>query len=613
MKTKSIALALSVTLSMMSPLLAQNAPQRPARNAAANPNTANTPQWIWAPGKAADDQTLYVRKTFDLPQDPEMIKGMTATFWGSCDNVLAVTINGQSLGFSTEWQQPMSHDISKVIKPGKNTVAIRAVNQGGSAGLIARIIVNGPATKRTIIATDDTWKVIDVTDAAKDAPVQKYASPDYDDSAWQTARAIGKLGIAPWGNIAGGDGRPIAATPAESLELLPGFKAELLYTVPKATQGSWVAMTVDPKGRIIASDQTGYLYRVTVGQTPADIKVEKIDMPIGHAQGLLYAFDALYVVVNGAGIKGPDGKNNNSGLYRLTDTDGDDKYDKLETLTKIDGAGEHGPHAIRLSPDKQSLYLVAGNFTKTPKPLNPQSPHKNFAEDHLLIRNPDGGGHDPMIMAPGGWLARTDKDAKEWTLVCAGMRNTYDFAFNKDGEILNYDSDMEWDTGTPWYRPIRVLHLVSGGEYGWRNGTGKWPDFYPDSLGAVVNTGMGSPVGVTFGYGARFPARYQNAFLIEDWSYGKIYAVHVTPQGSSYTGTFETFVSGKGFPVTDMVVHPDGNLYVTIGGRGVQSGLYRISYVGGEPTSPANPPPPPPPPVRPALAAPPPPQHSITH
>jgi len=48
-------------------------------------------------------------------------------------------------------------------------------------------------------------------------------------------------------------------------------------------------------------------------------KVEKIDMPIGFAQGLLYAFDSLYVVVNGAGIKGPDGKANGSGLYRLTD------------------------------------------------------------------------------------------------------------------------------------------------------------------------------------------------------------------------------------------------------------------------------------------------------
>ena len=96
-----------------------------ARTAGAANRQAAGRKWIWAPGKAGDDQTLYVRKSFDLPQDPEIVKGMTATFWGSCDNVLAVTINGQSLGFSTEWQQPMSHDISKIIKPGKNLIAIR--------------------------------------------------------------------------------------------------------------------------------------------------------------------------------------------------------------------------------------------------------------------------------------------------------------------------------------------------------------------------------------------------------------------------------------------------------------------------------------------------------
>jgi hypothetical protein len=480
-RVRLIALGLAATLLTTSALLAQNANDRIA---APPPRPDNTPKWIWSDGKPADDQALLFRKAFDLPEDAEAVKGMTVHFWGSCDNVLSVNVNGHHIGFSTEWQMPMSHDITKLVKPGRNVIAIRGVNQGGSAGLIARVTINGPATKKNYVVTDESWRVFDVTTAAKDAQILKDGiSASFDDSSWKSARVIGKLGIAPWGALPGADGKPITATPADTLTLLPGFKAELLYTVPKTTQGSWVAMTVDPKGRLITSDQNGSLYRVTVGQTANDTKVEKIDQPIGHAQGLLCAFDALYVVVNGAGVKGPDGKQNGSGLYRLTDTDGDDKYDKLETLTKFEGAGEHGPHAIRLSPDKQSLYLTAGNFTKPPKPLNPQSPHKNWAEDHLLVRNPDGGGHDPHIMAPGGWLAKTDKDAREWTLVCAGLRNTYDFDFNADGEIFNYDSDMEWDTGTPWYRPIRVNLLVSGGEYGWRNGTGKWPGVLPRFAG----------------------------------------------------------------------------------------------------------------------------------
>ncbi len=145
---------------------------------------------------------------------------------------------------------------------------------------------------------------------------------------------------------------------------------------------------------------------------------------------------------------------------------------------------------------------------------------------------------------------------------------------------------MEWDTGVPWYRPTRVNHCVSGAEFGWRYGTGKWPDYYVDSVGSVVDIGLGSPTGVEFGAGAKFPHKYQRAFFIEDWTYGKIYAVHLEPKGASYTASFETFAEGRPFPVTDIAVNPkDGHMYVTIGGRRMQSGLYRIRYTGEEPTT----------------------------
>src|SRR5262245_33258378 len=57
--------------------------------------------------------------------------------------------------------------------------------------------------------------------------------------------------------------REPTATPAESLKVAKDFKVELLYSVPKEKQGSWVNMCVDPKGRLIVSDQYGGLFRVT--------------------------------------------------------------------------------------------------------------------------------------------------------------------------------------------------------------------------------------------------------------------------------------------------------------------------------------------------------------
>ena len=125
-----------------------------------------------------------------------------------------------------------------------------------------------------------------------------------------------------------------------------------------------------------------------------------------------------------------------------------------------------------------------------------------------------------------------------------GYRNTYDIAFNRAGDLFAYDSDMEWDLNTPWYRPTRVLMVASGSDFGCRNGAGKWPSYYLDSLPARVNVGLSSPTGIAFGYGAKFPRKYQDALFLCDWTYGKLYAAHLKPEGSSYSGDLEEFLSG---------------------------------------------------------------------
>lgn len=371
------------------------------------------------------------------------------------------------------------------------------------------------------------------------------------------------------------------ATPVADIKVLDGFHVELLYSVPGTEMGSWVSMTTDPRGRLIVSDQYGKLYRVTpppVGTTQ-QIQIEPIDVEIGMAQGLLHAFDSLYVMVNGT-------DKDKQGLYRVTDTNGDDKYDTVEYLRKLNGGGEHGPHAIVLAPDGKSLYVCAGNHT-LPTDFAASRVPRVWQEDQLLPRMWDAGGHAVGILAPGGWIAKVSPDGRDWELVASGFRNEYDIAFSPSGELFTYDADMEWDVGSPWYRPTRVNHVTSGAEFGWRSGTGKWPVWYPDSLGSIVDIGPGSPTGIVFGQGARFPEKYQKALFIADWSYGVVYAVHMTPSGSTYVGEAERFISAAPLPVTDLVVNPaDQAMYFTIGGRKTQSGLYRVTYHGSAPVAP---------------------------
>ena len=167
-------------------------------------------------------------------------------------------------------------------------------------------------------------------------------------------------------------------------------------------------LAVDPKGRLIASDQYGKLWRVTpppVGATGQGPKVEAIPVELGEAQGLLWAFDSLYVVVNAQVMA-------KSGLYRVKDTDGDDVLDKVELLRKLDGNSEHGPHAVVLSPDGKSLYVVAGNATKLTELAGSLVP-RVWGEDQLLPNMPDGRGFMRDEKAPGGWIARTDSRWQE--------------------------------------------------------------------------------------------------------------------------------------------------------------------------------------------------------
>jgi putative heme-binding domain-containing protein len=415
----------------------------------------------------------------------------------------------------------------------------------------------------------------------------------------QSSFNVAKLGLAlsalvlvgtSWVGMQGPDTIGADNSKADKLKLQPGFKAEHLYSPSESNQGSWVSMTFDDKGRMIASDQYGGLFRLkipAIGSGSTTPTIEKLviskdtSVGMGYAQGLLYAFNSLYVMVNNRPSKQFPKP---SGLYRLQDTDGDDQFDKVTMLKELKGEGEHGPHSIVLSPDKQSIYVCAGNHTDVPQ-MDAYRLPSNWKEDNLfpLIKDPRGHANDRY--APGGWVARIDPEGKRWELMGAGFRNEFDIAFNEAGDMFTYDSDMEWDFGLPWYRPTRICHVTSGAEFGWRTGNSKWLPGNPDNLPPVVNIGQGSPTSVMSGLNAKFPQKYRQSIFAFDWSFGIIYAIHLKPKGSTYEGEREEFISGSPLPLTDGVIGPDGAMYFLTGGRRLESDLYRVYYSGSESTA----------------------------
>ncbi len=356
------------------------------------------------------------------------------------------------------------------------------------------------------------------------------------------------------------------ATPVSSIRAPDGFEVQLLRSAQDG-EGSWISMTFDDAGRIIVGRDDRGLARLTLDAKTNEVTYEPLTHTesLLHIRGVLYAHDSLYVCAT-----------DSHGVYRFRDLDGDGQFEHQERLQHLpyESRYGHGTNQIVLGPDNQ-LYLISGNDVVFPAAMEPDSPYRGGRNDWLLP-SPHDAGQDDRV----GYVARLDPEGKSWTVIAGGLRNAFDLAFNRDGEMFTWDADMEWDLGLPWYRPTRLNHLVSGGEYGWRWGTGKWPSWFPDSLPTTLDTGLGSPTSMAFGHTSNWPQRYRDALFMADWQFGRILLVDLVPRGATYEASAQWFLEGGPLNVCDHVFGPDGAMYFITGGRGSQSGLYRVIWKG---------------------------------
>lgn len=533
------------------------------------------PEWIWnATGENNGKQTLFFRKTFEVKKPINK-----ARLTVDADDDAEFFLNGTKVASVNDWHTPAYMDVTKNIVHGKNILAVRGHNEVSYGGILAKLELHTPTSGSAAYDAKPRsglrWIEAVITDTNwlwSDHETANWTALDFDDSDWKQAISEGKIGADPWGNVL----ETRQATAAGSIQVEDGFKVQLLHSAD-ATEGSWISMVADNQGRLIISPQGDgeKLLRITLSHGQI-ARIERIPQLVSSAMGLLYVDHTLYV--NGHGPKG-------TGIYELRVRG--NEFDAPVLLRSMSGEGEHGSHGLVLGPDNK-IYVVSGNFTKIPKDILPSSPLKNYADDQLLPRANDGRGFGNGLLPPGGFVLRMDRDGSHAELFAAGTRNTYDIAFSPEGELFGFDSDMEWDWGTSWYRPIRINHLVSGGDYGFREGSGKFPEYYEDTLPANLDVGLGSPTGIEFATDSNFPEKYRSALFLLDWAYGRIFAAHLTPDGATYDVTLETILRGIPLNLTALAFGKDGALYFITGGRGTESGLYRLTYTGPEIKEPAK-------------------------
>jgi putative heme-binding domain-containing protein len=523
--------------------------------------SAQEAQWIWSPAQEHEIPagSCYFRKTIQTDQPEQAEIQITA------DDAYEVYVNGRKAGEGASWRVMQTHDITKLLVAGRNTIAVKVNNtEPPSAGLAARVLVKANGGTFVAHPTDASWK-----SSLKEAT--NWTKIAFNDSQWLPAHVIGALGEAkPWFDevqMADGAGASRFKTSRE-------FRVETV--VPADQTGPVLTFTFNEFGEMIAAIEDGGL--VLIRDADGDGALDKpapLTDSVKNCEGILPLNGHLYVVGTGA-----DGL----GFYRLSDSNADGKPDDVKQLIKFTGEShEHGPHAVVLGPDGY-IYIVIGNHTKADVEMAATSPYRNPIEGDLLTpKYEDPRGHAAGIKAPGGAVIRTNTEGSVVEMFAGGLRNAYDIAFNRQGDLFTYDSDMEWDVGLPWYRPTRINLLTSGAECGWRSGWAVWPDYFYDSVPSIADTGRGSPTGIAGYHHVMFPRRYHDALFVGDWAGGRILVVRMRPQGGGYSADVETFVSGRPLNVTDVVVGPDGALYFCTGGRDTSGGIYRVVWNGKVP------------------------------
>ena len=373
------------------------------------------------------------------------------------------------------------------------------------------------------------------------------------------------------------------------LTTLPGFTVE--RAVPVAKTDSYVAMTFDSLGRLVVSKEQDHPRILLDGDGDGILESERVFSDrVENCQGLWFEGRTLYGVCAPADTQAQGPDDSESGLYRMEDTDGDDVADTFEQISTFQsGIQEHGPHAIRRGPDG-APWLMIGNNTFVPDDrIDPMSPLRDFRESQLLPALPDGRGFGNSTKEGAhGTIVRLDRDNNQYTLVTGGFRNAYDLAFNLAGEMFTFDSDMEWDINLPWFREVRSVHAVPGGNYGYRDGSGKFPPYYLDSLPPMHDLGRGSPVGVEFYQHHAYPVEFHDAYFEGDWSRGRLLYTALERDGATYSARADAaeFVHGEPLNITDVEVGPDGMVYFVLGGRATGGGVYRVRYTGAAPAEP---------------------------
>lgn len=236
-------------------------------------------------------------------------------------------------------------------------------------------------------------------------------------------------------------------------------------------------------------------------------------------------------------------------VFRLRDKDGDGRADERAAIAHLETAGNY-PHnglsgfAFDVLGD---VYFGMGE--------NLGAQYKLVGSDGSSF---SGGGE-------GGNIFYCGKDGADVCRFATGFWNPFHLCFDAFGRLFAVDNDPD---SRP---PCRLLHILDGGDYGYRYRHGRkglhpftaWDGELPGTLPMVAGTGE-APSGIVAYESDQLPADYLGKLIVTSWGDHRIDAFQLKEHGASFRATPTTIVQGgEDFRPVGIALGLDGSLVFT--------------------------------------------------
>ncbi len=325
--------------------------------------------------------------------------------------------------------------------------------------------------------------------------------------------------------------------------------AELLASEPDLVTPTGVA--VDRQGRIYVVENNTHFPPPDYSRSPHDriLRFEDadadgtIDKPHVFLEGLR---DTMNIGLHSDGMLFVATR---SQVLHLTDADGDGQAESRQVIARLetDAAYPHnGLSGFAFAPDG-SVYFGMGE--------NEGLAFRLVGSDGTAL---SGGGE-------GGNIYQCQADGSKLRQLATGFWNPFHVCLDSFGRLFVVDNDPD---SRP---PCRLLHIVDGGDYGYRYRNGRkglhpftsWDGELPGTLGMVAGTGE-APSGIVAYESDGLPDEFYGALLATSWGDHRIERFRLSPRGASWTSQAETIVSGgEHFRPVGIAIAPDGSLIVS--------------------------------------------------